>query len=778
MNSSVRSMPIIIPIWISVLYFATVHELAQFTLIILTICVSYYALSKQTRRPPTKLMILLALAFGGMLIATVPLPVFVHQALQPKFAMLASAGITETNTTWQPLALRPRKALLGLLVLASCAVYVSACGAYFYRVQRFYRAVKYVVGCAMVLCLLAWAQKLTNASSIYWISGIPTFYREPFFGSFVNPNHAGAFLAGVLPLCFTKKGPTKYLYLCFLLIGLWTTQSRGAIIAGASGLCLYTIMAVKNQWKWLFIGGGVVTIGIALSFAITRKPENQINMENIDVWSSSRIEIWDASVSLLFNAPVFGVGRGGFIDAYATVKQSLNHTITHHAHQEILEVLITFGWFSGGIFLYLWLYVIRSGLERIRATKPMQERRWVVAALSGFVAMSVSCLIDFPLQIGANLLLFCFLASVLIAKQFQQHTLKYSFGIFGIVTICSLGILITHKTKALSPYSDQAFWLEQAKQQKDDPEQARRSLLSAVKAAPVDSRPLRLYGLSLRNEDVEKALTLVEHATTMAPKNSLTWMSLAELHNLQRNSAKAWSAWKNCLALDLPNNDESDRYVRMALISGSQPQKAFLHALPDREDRRQQAAIILAEWGYDKEAEILFQQLVTANTDAKIAYANFLLQRKKYVKAWKILKNTQPKNCLIARTKAKILNRLNAAQQAKEHYREAISKCGKEDALIHNMLFMRLRLAEEKAIEQAQQILQQDPDHHRLRRELIYALLKNQEVTVLKNHLQYLSDQQEATNSEQKALENILQQLPPKPLQYKQPIDTKSLNME
>ena len=148
-------------------------------------------------------------------------------------------------------------------------------------------------------------------------------------------------------------------------------------MAGAVGLILYQAMATSGKWKWGFIAIVISLMGLAISFDISKTTNTRIDMENIQTWSSSRLEIWDASLSLLPKAPLIGTGKGGFVDAYAVVKQSLNHTVTNHTHQEIIEVLINFGWLGGGIFLFLWFYTIRCGFARIKSTKPKQEKRWV-----------------------------------------------------------------------------------------------------------------------------------------------------------------------------------------------------------------------------------------------------------------------------------------------------------------------------------------------------------------------------------------------------------------
>ena len=48
-------------------------------------------------------------------------------------------------------------------------------------------------------------------------------------------------------------------------------------------------------------------------------------------------------IQILDKVPFVGVGKDGFVDAYALVKDHPTFSLTHHAHQEILELLINFG---------------------------------------------------------------------------------------------------------------------------------------------------------------------------------------------------------------------------------------------------------------------------------------------------------------------------------------------------------------------------------------------------------------------------------------------------
>ena len=122
-------------------------------------------------------------------------------------------------------------------------------------------------------------------------------------------------------------------------------------------------------------------------------------------------DIWGDGLQALRKTPFLGVGPGGFVDIYATVKSNPRFTLTHHAHQEPLEILINHGWFLGSVVLFWWGKLIVNGVQAMLDKEKLRHIRWRAAALSGFVAMTAASLIDFPLQVGANLILFSCLSS-------------------------------------------------------------------------------------------------------------------------------------------------------------------------------------------------------------------------------------------------------------------------------------------------------------------------------------------------------------------------------
>ena len=129
------------------------------------------------------------------------------------------------------------------------------------------------------------------------------------------------------------------------------------------------------------------------------------------------------------------------------------------------------------------------------------------------------------------------------------------------------------------------------------------------------------------------AVLLAERATVMAPTNALTWMSLAELYAFNGEREKSWAAWRRCLALNLPRNDEASPFIRTALSVGSDPARAAEMAIPERTDREEAAGNILVEMGQYKAAEEMLRRAVEKNKGSRLAYARMLYKGGRYAQA-------------------------------------------------------------------------------------------------------------------------------------------------
>ena len=757
-RSSTTSILPAAPIWLSVFAFATVHESTQLILSLILSLLSLYLLRYHCKKPPVIVKYLLFLCCTITLFTLVPLPISVYSILNQGKYHLVEAGFQETNTQWQPLAFRPRNHATHLALLFSTLLYGYACGSLFTHIRRFKYVAHHIVYCAVALSILAWIQKISHAESIYWISNTPTYTREYFFGSFVNPNHAGAFLAAVIPLALSMRGSKKYVYTCILGLSLWSTQSRGAVLAGVLCTSMYSLYMFRSYSRYLSIGILLSLLLASIQLDFFQSAEDPFSLSRIDDWSSERLDIWGDSLVAIVETPIFGTGSGGFVDLYDQIKTNPRFTQTHHSHQEYIELLTTYGWLCGGTFLFLWMFILTQGIRSIQALKDIRKIRWRVAALCGFIAYSLCAMIDFPLQIGANLLLFVCYSSILLNFSGPKATISRTVWIL-LISILSLVLLVLIGPTSFQKTGDLVQQGERLRESGSE-KQALDTLKKAMRSAPFASRPLRQYALTIRHKNPQYAIELSKASTLLAPANSLTWMSLAELQATSQQYEESLLSWKKTLTLDLPNNDKAASFIIQALQLPLPLDHKLSVLTPKRKDRIQQTAQVLYENNHHLQAENLLRSLEQSDPKTMILLAELYLKTKRPQKAWGILSNIPPKNCRIAQNSAKALVQIGESEKSIRYYRIAVDHCGATKGLMRQLLIARLIQADERAIMEASMLLRKKDKNIRIRRLLLHALAKRKEFSNMLPHLIKLQEQQVLTDTERDDIKRIQFGLP------------------
>lgn len=757
-RSSTTSILPAAPIWLSVFAFATVHESTQLILSLILSLLSIHLLRHQYKKPPIILTYSLILCCTITLFCLVPLPISVYSALVQSKYHLVEVGIQETNAQWQPLAFRPRSHATRLALLFSTLLYGWACGSLFTHIRRFKYVAHHIVYCAVALSVLAWSQKITNAQSIFWISSTPTYTREYFFGSFVNPNHAGAFIAAVIPLALAMRGTKKYVYTMILALSLWSTQSRGAVLSGVLCASIYSLYMFRSYSRYLSIAILISLLIASIQLDFFHSAEDPFSLSRIDDWSSERLDIWGDSLVAMVQTPIFGTGFGGFVDLYDQIKTNPRFTQTHHSHQEYIELFTTHGWLCGSILLFLWGYILVKGILSIYSLNDIRKIRWRVATLCGFIALSLCSLIDFPLQIGSNIILFVCYASILASFSGPKKSSPRTIGLF-FAPIVILVLLVLIAPISFQKSQDLVQKGERLRENGSHT-QALEKFKQAIRSSPFASRPIRQYALTLRHEDPQQAIILAEHSTRLAPANALTWLSLAELQSAFGQHEDSLRSWKEALALDLPNNDQAEPFIKKAL----QLPLPLNHKLsildPKRTDRIRQTAQVLYEDNHHEQAESLLLSLDQQAPKTKTLLAELYLKTKRPQKSWVILSDIPPKNCRLAQISAKTLLQIGEIKKSIRYYRIAIDHCGSTKGLTRQLLIARLIQADERAIMEASMLLRKKDKNIRIRKLLLHALAKKKEFSAMLPHLLKLQEQEALTDIERDDIKRIQFGLP------------------
>ncbi len=169
------------------------------------------------------------------------------------------------------------------------------------------------------------------------------FYRVRGLGEINDPNDFGQLIVCAMPLMFLLWRAKKYLLntvlvilpVCILLLGLFLTHSRGALVA------LIAVVVVAGRRRIgtvpsVLLAAGMLVGAMALNFTGGRGISADAG--------SDRTALWGESLQLLKSQPLFGVGSGYLPD-------NIGHT-AHNSVAVCAAELGSFGLFFWCLFLF------------------------------------------------------------------------------------------------------------------------------------------------------------------------------------------------------------------------------------------------------------------------------------------------------------------------------------------------------------------------------------------------------------------------------------------
>ena len=222
---------------------------------------------------------------------------------------------------------------------------------------------------------------------------------------FVNPNHLGVFLAALVPLAVTvpwgRRGPRLGLGLAILLgLGVIATGSRGAVLA--LGVALVVVLA--PAWRGAGARRWILRLAFGATMILVSAGALALRFsEGTDRYRFDRLRIWPASVALLEESPLTGIGPGQFVSRatahnFPRAAEAVQYgRVFRSPHSHLLLRLIE----TGVIGLSLLGLGLTMAVVRARAawsSRPHDEiSRQASGAGGGLVALAVGSLFDEPL---------------------------------------------------------------------------------------------------------------------------------------------------------------------------------------------------------------------------------------------------------------------------------------------------------------------------------------------------------------------------------------------
>ena len=228
-------------------------------------------------------------------------------------------------------AQQPGNALLNTIGVSFALCLLISGGGQFSRSEDFLMGV-----CLPVLTYAGLVSSILNMARFYYYHMDRAYNIIP-----QHPNATGTLIifTGGLSLAYllSRKGWRRYFTLPYLLIiggSLMLTKSRGALVGFGAML---TVMALYKRKLVAILLILAVLAGLFLAVAPGFRERLQNNLTFI-----TRVQIWQETIRMIKDHPVFGVGAGQFRDQFKSYMSSPDGTIVF-AHNLFLQVAAEFG---------------------------------------------------------------------------------------------------------------------------------------------------------------------------------------------------------------------------------------------------------------------------------------------------------------------------------------------------------------------------------------------------------------------------------------------------
>lgn len=289
-----------------------------------------------------------------------------------------------------------------------------------------------------------WAMVSLNVLGDDFFWGEKLAYRGTATGTFINRNSFATFLSMGLvlgvALLFSRGEPGQnrapvranpfsadameavflWLLIGLIVITLLATQSRMGLFAGAIGALFCLAIMVRKNGR---VGGGsllgVVIVAGGGVLALTLFLGQDLIERFIFVGSDglTRGELYRQVVEMISQRPLLGYGLDSFPVAFELFHRLplSSDSVWDNAHSTYLALWAELGIVVGSVPVLLALMVGTRLVQIIR--KREKDYALSVAALAALVTAAIHSLIDFSLEIQANVFLLLALTAVGIARR-------------------------------------------------------------------------------------------------------------------------------------------------------------------------------------------------------------------------------------------------------------------------------------------------------------------------------------------------------------------------
>ncbi len=166
----------------------------------------------------------------------------------------------------------------------------------------------------------------------------------------------------LVPAGFSATTRTrKLVYLLASQIGLACilfNYSRSTIVALIIGAIALVVLVGARYRRWVsLILLLTLAVGIVVSPDFLNRFKNMGSTEFSMEYANSRFAIWETTLSMIKEDPVFGIGAGHFHEKYIEYRRNRTGRDLSHAHNDFLNTAAESGIPGAVLFIILWLLV-------------------------------------------------------------------------------------------------------------------------------------------------------------------------------------------------------------------------------------------------------------------------------------------------------------------------------------------------------------------------------------------------------------------------------------
>ena len=229
-----------------------------------------------------------------------------------------------------------------------------------------------------------------------------------------------------------QKAITLGFLLAITVASIFMSLSRGGLVATSITFIVFAVLLFIGKRKSLM---EIVTMAsvlgvsfiVMLTMGLTPVKERIETLTGFSIESSffkSRWAVWQHTLDLIRDFPVFGSGLGTFRQAFLNYYPSGSSLGWNQTHNDYLQLLsevgiVGFSIFLIGIIIFLYKYYWKAIFNRYRA-----DRYIILGLAMAIFSIGIHSFVDFNLQIPSNGFLFVVIMAFLIAKVFWPEEKK------------------------------------------------------------------------------------------------------------------------------------------------------------------------------------------------------------------------------------------------------------------------------------------------------------------------------------------------------------------